>query len=64
MAARSLHRLKSSNSGQGGDCVEVAANPAPHVGAVRVRDSTRPGGGLIAFGRHAFTAFLGAVRQG
>ncbi|MFJ4435668.1 DUF397 domain-containing protein [Streptomyces sp. NPDC088923] len=63
MAAQCLRWLKSSYSGQGGDCVEVATGLVPLVGAVRVRDSKRPGGGVVAFGRHAFTAFLGAVRQ-
>ncbi|MFJ4697836.1 DUF397 domain-containing protein [Streptomyces sp. NPDC088768] len=55
---------KSSYSGQGGECVEIAANLAPLTGTVPVRDSKRPEGDVIAFGRSAFTSFLGAVRQG
>ncbi|MGE9692447.1 MULTISPECIES: DUF397 domain-containing protein [unclassified Streptomyces] len=54
----------SSYSGQGGTCVAVATNLASVTGTVPVRDSKRPEGGVIAFGRDAFTSFLGAVRQG
>ncbi|NEA40204.1 DUF397 domain-containing protein [Streptomyces sp. SID11385] len=54
----------SSYSGQGGACVAVATNLAPLTGTVPVRDSKRPEGDVLAFGRDAFTAFLGAVRQG
>ncbi|MET8558855.1 DUF397 domain-containing protein [Streptomyces sp. NPDC004959] len=54
----------SSYSGQGGTCVAVATNLASVTGTVPVRDSKRPEGDVIAFGRDAFTSFLGAVRQG
>jgi hypothetical protein len=54
----------SSYSGQGGDCVEVGAHPASSGGTIPVRDSKRPQSGVITFGRHAFTAFLSAVREG
>ncbi|NEA40207.1 DUF397 domain-containing protein [Streptomyces sp. SID11385] len=64
MEAQPLHWLRSSYSGQGGDCVEVAANVAPLTGTVPLRDSKRPEGDVIAFGARAFVAFLGAVRQG
>ncbi|WP_043255875.1 DUF397 domain-containing protein [Streptomyces sp. Tu6071] len=64
MAVRLPRWFTSSYSGQGGDCVEVAANLAPLSGTVPVRDSKRPEGDVIAFGRGAFTSFLGAVRQG
>jgi hypothetical protein len=55
---------KSSFSGQGGECIEVATNLAPLTGMVPVRDSKRPEGDVIAFSGRAFTAFLGAVRHG
>ncbi|MFJ4439741.1 DUF397 domain-containing protein [Streptomyces sp. NPDC088923] len=53
---------KSSYSGgNGGDCVEVAVGE----GAVPVRDSKRADDSpVINFGRSAFAAFLGAVREG
>ncbi|MEV7114085.1 DUF397 domain-containing protein [Streptomyces anulatus] len=46
----------SSYSGGQGDCVEVAPN-LPHL--VPVRDSTRPTGPAITFGRDAWRAFVG-----
>ncbi|MFD5691191.1 DUF397 domain-containing protein [Streptomyces rubiginosohelvolus] len=45
----------SSYSGGQGECVEVALN-LPHL--VPVRDSTRPAGPAIAFGHHAWRAFV------
>ncbi|EGJ77167.1 hypothetical protein STTU_4377 [Streptomyces sp. Tu6071] len=42
----------------------MATNLVSVTGTVPVRDSKRPEGDVIAFGRGAFTAFLGAVRQG
>ncbi|MEU6443856.1 DUF397 domain-containing protein [Streptomyces sp. NPDC047046] len=53
---------KSSHSGaSGGNCVEVALGEP----TVPVRDSKRPDDGpVIEFARPAFTAFLGAVREG
>ncbi|MEU3057129.1 DUF397 domain-containing protein [Streptomyces fimicarius] len=46
----------SSHSGRQGDCVEVAPN-LPHL--IPVRDSTRPTGPVIAFGREAWQALVG-----
>nr|WP_222623305.1 DUF397 domain-containing protein [Streptomyces armeniacus] len=45
---------KSSYSGQGGDCVEIADG----CGAVGVRDSARPGGPVVVFPAEAWGAFL------
>ncbi|MHC3425254.1 DUF397 domain-containing protein [Streptomyces sp. DT18] len=64
MTAQLPHWFTSSYSGQGGECVAVATNLVSVTGTVPVRDSKRPEGDVIAFGRGAFTAFLGAVRRG
>ncbi|MFJ8855054.1 DUF397 domain-containing protein [Streptomyces sp. NPDC102437] len=45
----------SSHSGGQGDCVEAATN-LPHL--VPVRDSKRPDGPVIGFGRGAWRAFV------
>jgi hypothetical protein len=53
--------VKSSYSGaDGGNCVEVAIGEP----AVPVRDSKQGEGPVIQFGRPAFAAFLGSVREG
>jgi hypothetical protein len=52
---------KSSYSGTGVDCVEVADLPAGHRA---VRDSKDPDGGHLAFDRGAWTAFVAGVRSG
>ncbi|MCX4514419.1 DUF397 domain-containing protein [Streptomyces sp. NBC_01619] len=47
--------FKSSySSGEGGECVEVAAAPA----AVLVRDSKQPAGARLAFGPDAWSGFV------
>ncbi|MDQ0810004.1 hypothetical protein QFZ63_001718 [Streptomyces sp. B3I7] len=47
--------IKSSYStGNGGECVEVAATPA----AVLVRDSKRPAAARLAFGAGAWAGFV------
>lgn len=52
------HWFKSSySSGEGGACVEVAADPV----AVLVRDSKARGGPRLAFTRGAWTGFLGGL---
>lgn len=50
----SWNRSTYSN-GQGGDCLEVAANVP---GFVPVRDSKRPGGPVLRFGTAAWAAFV------
>jgi hypothetical protein len=50
---------KSSRSTDNANCVEVAVT----VGAVAVRDSKNPAGGVLAVPPHAWTAFTAAVRQ-
>ncbi|HVV10181.1 DUF397 domain-containing protein [Amycolatopsis sp.] len=48
---------KSSHSGGGNDCVEVAMF-AEHVG---VRDSKNPDAGALSVSRRGWTGLLGAV---
>ena len=51
---------KSSYSGGGNNCVEVATDDA----TVAVRDSKDPEGGELAFSVPAWTAFTTAIRRG
>jgi hypothetical protein len=61
MEAMSLRWRKSSYSGNGGNCVEVAlAVP----GAVAVRDSKDPGGGVLLFTADEWRAFAAGVKAG
>jgi hypothetical protein len=57
--ARSGAWKKSSRSTQGG-CVEVRQE----LGLVQVRDSKNPGGPVLRFNHHEWTAFLEGVRLG
>ncbi|AVV40951.1 DUF397 domain-containing protein [Streptomyces sp. ID05-04B] len=60
-AAAELHWFKSSYSaGNGGDCVEVANTGT----AVLVRDSKRPGDGLLTVGADEWAAFVGMAARG
>ena len=52
---------KSSASGGGGDCVEVAFGAD---GGVYVRDSKAPDQQVLAFTHSEWTAFLTGVRNG
>lgn len=49
---------KSSYSGQGGDCVEIADGR----GTIGVRDSTRPDGPGLVFPAGAWGAFVAGVK--
>jgi hypothetical protein len=51
---------KSSRSGSGGDCVEVAQASA----AVAVRDSKNPTGPILVFRPESWTTFIAATKQG
>ncbi|MFE0491743.1 DUF397 domain-containing protein [Streptomyces griseoaurantiacus] len=47
--------LKSSySSGEGGECIEVAATP----GAILVRDSKQPAAARLTFGAGAWAGFV------
>ncbi|MCK1821582.1 DUF397 domain-containing protein [Streptomyces sp. XM83C] len=53
--------FKSSYStGNGGECVEVAAAP----GAVLVRDSKAPAGPVLSLGPRAWSAFVELAARG
>lgn len=49
---------KSSHSGGGNDCVEIAAAG----GSTAVRDSKNPTGPILSFGPAGWAAFLGLAR--
>jgi Domain of unknown function (DUF397) len=51
---------KSSYSGGGNQCVEVAAA----AGMYAVRDSKNPAGGYLVFGGGEWQAFLAQIKQG
>ncbi len=51
---------KSSRSSDQANCVEVAVT----AGAVAVRDSKHPAGGILAVSPHAWAAFTTALRDG
>ncbi|WP_407698183.1 DUF397 domain-containing protein [Streptomyces jumonjinensis] len=48
----------STYSGQGGQCVEVAANLAASHGVVPVRDSKRTGGPVLMVSSDAFAGLV------
>ncbi|WP_405145197.1 DUF397 domain-containing protein [Sphaerisporangium sp. NBC_01403] len=54
---------KSSRSGNGQDCVEVAA-PDRMDGVRAVRDSKRPDGPVLKFPRGEWEAFIAGVKDG
>ncbi|MFJ4697839.1 DUF397 domain-containing protein [Streptomyces sp. NPDC088768] len=58
MTAHPLQWFRSSYSGQGGECVEVAPGLVVSHGVVPVRDSKRPAGPVL---RVAVPAFAGLV---
>jgi hypothetical protein len=53
-------RKSSHSTGNGGQCVEVAADEA----VVLARDSKDPEGAVLGFGAGAWRAFIGAVKGG
>ncbi|MFJ2780710.1 MULTISPECIES: DUF397 domain-containing protein [unclassified Kitasatospora] len=53
--------FKSSHSGNGGSCVEVAPD---YPGLVPVRDSKDPSGPALIFPADAFAAFVAGVKLG
>lgn len=52
---------KSTRSGNGNNCVEVATNVEP---GVLVRDSKDPAGAVLGFARSDWTAFTVGLHQG
>ncbi|GGX56738.1 DUF397 domain-containing protein [Streptomyces noursei] len=56
--------FKSSYSGSGGSCIEVATNIASACGVVPVRDSKAPEGPTLTVSTKSFSAFVAAVKNG
>ncbi|MFJ3858936.1 DUF397 domain-containing protein [Streptomyces sp. NPDC090085] len=52
-------RTSTYTNGDNGDCVEVADGVA---GVVPVRDSKRPGGGVVVVGAAAWGPFVAALK--
>lgn len=59
LANAAWHR--SSYSGQGGDCLEVACDVP---GSVPVRDSKRPAGPALRFPPPGWVSFVRAIQRG
>ncbi|MFD4995835.1 DUF397 domain-containing protein [Streptomyces buecherae] len=57
------HWIKSCYSNNGGDCVEIATNLAPH-GTVPVRDSKDPHGPTLTFEPTAWSTFVTCLKAG
>jgi hypothetical protein len=55
---------KSSRSGNGNDCVEVATNLVPSTGRVLVRDSKDPAGAVLSVCPDGWEAYLRGVSHG
>ncbi|MCX2969354.1 MULTISPECIES: DUF397 domain-containing protein [Streptomyces] len=64
MTTESPRWFKSSYSGNGGDCVEVAANLAASRGVVPVRDSKDTAGPVLHVPAAAFATFVAGVKAG
>ncbi len=56
-----IWRKSSRSTGNGGNCVEVAANLP---GAIAVRDSKDPSGPVLATDPAAWQTFTAAVKEG
>lgn len=64
MTTESPRWVKSSYSGNGGDCIEVAANFVPLGGVIPVRDSKNPAGPVLRVPAAAFSTFVAGVKAG
>ncbi|KUO18397.1 DUF397 domain-containing protein [Streptomyces dysideae] len=60
-SACGLEWVKSSYSGNNGNCVEVAALPG---GGRALRDSKNPSGPMLTFSAEEFGAFVAGARAG
>ncbi|MFE2930253.1 DUF397 domain-containing protein [Streptomyces sp. NPDC059278] len=54
----------SSYSGNGGQCIEVAANLVGSLGVVPVRDSKSPDGPVLNTSAVSFASFVAGVKAG
>ncbi|MGW0783981.1 DUF397 domain-containing protein [Streptomyces sp. NPDC002913] len=59
-AAEPIWTKSSHSSGDGGQCVEVAATPS----SVHVRDSKRPDGPVLTVGPDQWAAFVRMTARG
>ncbi|MGW1186880.1 DUF397 domain-containing protein [Streptomyces sp. NPDC002559] len=64
MTTESPRWFKSSYSGNGGQCIEVAANLAVSRGVVPVRDSKNPDGAVLNTSIASFATFVASVKAG
>ncbi|MEU3447896.1 DUF397 domain-containing protein [Streptomyces thermolilacinus] len=64
MTTESPRWFKSSYSGNGGQCVELAVNLVTSHGVVPVRDSKNPTGPALTVRARAFAAFVDGVKTG
>lgn len=64
MTTESPRWFKSSYSGNGGQCVEVATNLVTSQGTVAMRDSKNPTGPSLRFPADTFTSFVTSVKCG
>ncbi|MEU7556812.1 DUF397 domain-containing protein [Streptomyces eurythermus] len=58
MTTESPRWFKSSYSGNGGQCIEVATNLAPTHGVVPVRDSKSTDGAVLNFTTGTWASFI------
>ncbi|WP_436738654.1 DUF397 domain-containing protein [Streptomyces sp. BBFR102] len=64
MTSESPRWFKSSYSGNGGQCVEVATDLVASHGLVPVRDSKELAGPVLGFPVAAFSSFVAGVKAG
>ncbi|MFI2234960.1 DUF397 domain-containing protein [Streptomyces chrestomyceticus] len=63
MITESPRWYKSSYSGNGGQCIEVATNLVPSRAVVPVRDSKDPDGPVLTLHPSAFTGLVEFARR-
>ncbi|MFD7430946.1 DUF397 domain-containing protein [Streptomyces sp. NPDC059818] len=64
MTTESPRWFKSSYSGNGGQCVEVAINLVDSLGIVPVRDSKEQAGPVLNVAAASFASFVAGARAG
>ncbi|MER5357149.1 DUF397 domain-containing protein [Streptomyces sp. NPDC002785] len=64
MTTESPRWFTSSYSGNGGQCIEVAANLIAPLGVVPVRDSKNPSGPVLNASAASFASFVAGVKAG
>ncbi|MFE9660220.1 DUF397 domain-containing protein [Streptomyces sp. NPDC005955] len=62
MTTAPLEWIKSSYSGNGGQCVEWAPSDASATGVVPLRDSKNPNGPVLMFSTDAFAGLVALAR--